>query len=355
MAWQYLDTWLPAYLKGLLATPFKRSTLRPFHIMFLFVDHFELAGKAPRLSEWLTRYPILATRHRDADGMHPRHTWFYALDLFREEELSEMRNLVDKGLGEVELHWHHSHDSESRFRQDLEEGLARFQKLGFLCPHDTRKPASFAFIHGNWSLNNSGGAKFCGVNNEINVLKEMGCFADFTFPALYSVSQPSTINSIYYVPSNGLGKSYNTGREARVGVKETDHEFMIVEGPMTVNWRDWRFKWHPAIENGDINSDSHACPVRVNSWIRQRIGVIGRDDWIFVKVFCHGGQDYRSVLGEATDAMFSYLETAYNDGERYVLHYVTAREAYNIVKAAEDGKTGDPNQYRDYLIPGWTR
>ncbi len=33
------------------------------------------------------------------------------------------------------------------------------------------------------------------------------------------------------------------------------------------------------------------------------------------------------------------------------LHYVTAREAYNIVKAAEAGKSGDPNDYRDFEIP----
>ena len=33
----------------------------------------------------------------------------------------------------------------------------------------------------------------------------------------------------------------------------------------------------------------------------------------------------------------------YNDGTNYVLHYVSAREVYNIVKAAEAGKSGDPN------------
>ena len=44
------------------------------------------------------------------------------------------------------------------------------------------------------------------------------------------------------------------------------------------------------------------------------------------------------------------LERNYNDGVRYKLHYVTAREAYNIVRAAEDGKTGDPDAYRDYDI-----
>jgi len=30
---------------------------------------------------------------------------------------------------------------------------------------------------------------------------------------------------------------------------------------------------------------------------------------------------------------------------------VTAREAYNLARAAADGKTGDPRQYYDYVIP----
>jgi hypothetical protein len=83
--------------------------------------------------------------------------------------------------------------------------------------------------------------------------------------------------------------------------------------------------------------------------------VQGQPEWIFVKAFCHGGQDYQHVLGTATDNMFTYLETVYNDGVNYKLHYVTARETYNIIKAAEDGKQGNPNQYRDYRIPPSTK
>jgi hypothetical protein len=41
--------------------------------------------------------------------------------------------------------------------------------------------------------------------------------------------------------------------------------------------------------------------------------------------------------------MHEHLESVYNDGKNYVLHYVTAREMYNIVKAAEAGKSGDPH------------
>jgi hypothetical protein len=32
------------------------------------------------------------------------------------------------------------------------------------------------------------------------------------------------------------------------------------------------------------------------------------------------------------------------------LHYVTAREMFNVARAAMDGKSGDPSAYFDYVI-----
>ena len=32
------------------------------------------------------------------------------------------------------------------------------------------------------------------------------------------------------------------------------------------------------------------------------------------------------------------------------LHFMTAREAFNVIKSAEDGKQGNPEDYRDYKI-----
>jgi hypothetical protein len=49
--------------------------------------------------------------------------------------------------------------------------------------------------------------------------------------------------------------------------------------------------------------------------------------------------------------MYSLLERDYRDRPGYRFHYVTARELYNIVKAAEAGQKGDPGLYRDYVIP----
>ena len=51
------------------------------------------------------------------------------------------------------------------------------------------------------------------------------------------------------------------------------------------------------------------------------------------------------------DDIFSYLESRYNDGINYKLHYMTAREIYNVIKAAEAGEPGsDPQEYKDYRI-----
>jgi hypothetical protein len=353
---KHLLKWLPSYLKecgkNVLVNNSGDNLDGLKHIIFLFVDHFELAGKTPRLEEWLKRYPALASTHRDADGCKPRHTWFYAMDLMREYELVELKKMVELGLGEVELHWHHSHDNIESFQQKLHDGLSVFQKHGFMQPVGNGKLGSFAFIHGNWSLGNSLGAGFCGVDNEIELLLQAGCYADFTFPALFSKAQPTMINSIYYAGNNKRPKGYDRGKPAKVGLKPNDDELMIFQGPLNINWHDWRYKWHPLIENGEIGRTlSHYDPVRIDNWVNQRICVLGRPEWIFVKVFCHGGQDYESVLGDSTHQMFSYLESMYNDGIQYQLHYVTAREAYNIVKAAEDGQTGTPNTYRDYVFP----
>ena len=58
-----------------------------------------------------------------------------------------------------------------------------------------------------------------------------------------------------------------------------------------------------------------------------------------------------TLLGDTMHAMHDHLERNYNDGSRYVLHYVSAREAYNIIKAAEAGKSGDPGAWRDFILP----
>jgi hypothetical protein len=72
-----------------------------------------------------------------------------------------------------------------------------------------------------------------------------------------------------------------------------------------------------------------------------------------VKVHTHGApeRDVELLLGEPMRRAFEYLESRYNDGKQWKLHYVSAREMYNIAKAAEAGLDGDPHRYRDHVLP----
>ena len=128
---------------------------------------------------------------------------------------------------------------------------------------------------------------------------------------------------------------------------------MLIQGPLGLNLASRKFGLIPRIENADVRSSCPPTPDRVDNWVRTGIHVEGRPEWVFVKVHTHGTQerDIDTLLGPPVDAMHDYLERAYNDGERFVLHYATAREVYNIIKAAEAGKSGNPNDYRDFELP----
>jgi hypothetical protein len=78
-----------------------------------------------------------------------------------------------------------------------------------------------------------------------------------------------------------------------------------------------------------------------------------RPQWLFIKLHTHGAieADFDALFGQKARAMHAVLAQQYNDGRRFKLHYVTARQAFNVVRAAEHGRDGDPAQFFDYELP----
>jgi len=362
-----IDIWIPAYLKGVFVRGGAGAKSgKTKHIMFLFVNHFEaplgerMIGDR-RIAEWAIRYPVISSRHRDSDGVCPQHTWFYAAEKFdidhkqAAKELRIISDLCNRGFGEIEFHIHHQDDTSVSLKDKINRGVDTFNRFGALITNGNEFRKTFGFIHGGWALDNSiakNGKNCCGVNNELEILKAAGCYADFTFPAFSFSAQPRKINSIYYAVDDPVRpKSYDSGIDVEVG-KRPSGDLMIIEGPLSISWKDWRNKFYPKMEYGDICKEDPPSASRIDQWIRCNIHVKARPEWVFVKIYCHGCYDetMEVVLGEKMHDMFRYLESRYNDGAQYKLHYVTSREAYNIIKAAEDGKTGNPGEYRDYVI-----
>jgi len=345
--------WLWAYLADQWPGASVDAAEGPTHILFAFVDHFEPHDQAT-MDRWMSAYPALAGRHRDADGRPPQHSWFWFFSQSDGEEslrfLRQLAQLTYEGFGEVELHLHHFNDTPATWTQQMTRMIQWSQWTGAMVTAQARPQTAFGFIHGMWALDNSRRGEQCGINNELILLRQLGCYADFTHPS-WGPMHPRIVNRLYYATDDPQRpKSYDRGVPMRVGAPAAG-DLLIFEGPSVVRWHRGR----PRYDHGDITMEEPPTPQRIRAWVNRRIHVQGRPEWVFVKVFTHGAvaRDHDAVLGEWADRLYTELERRYNDGRRHVLHYVTAREAYNIAKAAEAGRAGNPDAYRDFLIPAY--
>jgi hypothetical protein len=341
---------LPDYGRWMFTPASSAVAGKPTHVFLFMGDHFEPTWDSARVQEWARRYGALAARHHDSTGRPPQHDWFYPGEQFSQPIFETMQSMAAAGYGEVELHYHHAWDTYETLQDTLKISIAKFQEFGFLKTVDGK--TAFAFIHGNWGLDNSNGDELCGVNREIELLHNLGSFADFTFPSIYENSQPRTVNSIFAVHDDDGPKSYDR-KLPLSALADGTGQLMMFEGPLIFTPTLSPRQMFLYLDDGDIHAAGHASPSRADSWVRANVHVPERPDWVFIKLFSHGvtGQgDMDSVLGPDFDATLSYLEREYNDGQRYVLHYITAREAYNLARSAAEGAKGEPQQYMDAYI-----
>jgi len=263
--------------------------------------------------------------------------------------------LCRQGFGEVEVHLHHDRDTAANLREQLLQFTRTLRGRHGLLTRDASGKLRYGFIHGNWALGNSlPGGRWCGVDEELSVLHETGCYADFTLPSAPSEAQTRTVNKIYYAStSRGWPKGHDTGVRAAVGSRRRSEELLIVQGPLSPTWRKPRWAVFPRLDNGALHAGFPPTPGRFADWLSCGITVSGQPEWVFVKVHTHGAPepDAEMLLGAETTSFHQGILEHFNDGRRYRLHYVTAREMVNIIHAAEDGKRGNPGQYRDYVFP----
>ena len=203
--------WLLAYGAQRSLRPRRR---RPEHLIIALADHFEPsivpeAGAAAKFAEraeqmrrvrsWSAQYPEAVGAWRDDDGWPLRHTYFYPAEQYDEDIVARLAEHCREGWGEIEIHLHHGlegPDTSSGTRGALLEFVERLGRLGALSRWNGEGPLRYAFVHGNWALANSAGGRYCGVDDEMAILSETGCYADMTLPSAPHPAQVGKINAL---------------------------------------------------------------------------------------------------------------------------------------------------------------
>jgi hypothetical protein len=322
------------------------------HVFLCIADHWEPKWNRPsrdlelgRVARWGQEYPKLAHQYHDCLGRPPQHTFFYPIEEYEPHHLDCLAEVCRQGVGDVEVHLHHDCDTAENLRETVGQFKQTLHQRHGLLRKDSQGQVSYAFIHGNWALDNSRpDGRWCGVNNELTVLLETGCYADFTMPSAPDPCQTSTINGIYYAADDPLRpKSHDRGVAAAVGSHQAQESLLMIQGPLGLDWG--RRKWGilPRLENGDLTERHPPTVERLMLWLQAGVQVSGRADWSFVKVHTHGAQEpnMKMLLGRPMHEFHRSLGQFAQEQNWFKYYYVTASQMASLVHAAEAGVT-DP-------------
>jgi len=361
-----MGRWLPSYFWQRYTRPRSRGRT---HLVFALADHFEPSivpgqgsARAPypeqerRLERWCREYPRLFGDFRDAEGRPLVHTYFYPAEQYDKSLIARLAEHCHAGWGEVEIHLHHgvgAPDSAENTRHQLIEFRGRLaEDHGCLSYWGDSDQPRYAFVHGNFALANSNDGRACGVDSEMQILAETGCYADLTLPTgAFHPAQTGKINSIYECGLPLAERApHRTGRDLERG--RTAEIFPImVQGPLLLDFNAGGGPRRLRIDNAALTGPNPASLHRLSNWKRAAISVKGRPDWVFIKLHCHG-MDSRHETAMLGAPMQEFLRDLVGGAEarNEVLHFVSAREMTNLIFAACDGREGNPGEYRDYRL-----
>jgi hypothetical protein len=337
---RHAEIWFAPYLKGRLRKAMRTTKLKRAWVAI--TDHYEPLGMAAtletalsRVGSWRDRWPRIAEdAPRDAAGQRPQYSFFYPQEEYRRELLDGIAEMVRLGVGDVEVHLHHDNDRPDSFIRNVNEYCRRLtDDHGLLRRLDGR--TVFGFIHGNWALDNSRpDGKWCGLNGEIALLRDLGCYADFTMPSLPSATQSRVVNQIYWCTNNpdNRPRSFDRGIEATVGGGKRG-DLLMITGPVGLRF-DGRLI--PRLETGEIAGYDMPAPSRIHEWF-DVAPTIGDD--LFLKLYTHGApeRNLEPLLGGGLSNLFRWLVEEANRRD-IEIHWATAWQMFQAADALIHGR-----------------
>jgi hypothetical protein len=329
--------WLPGYVRGRMSAG---RTPVGGRVWVAIADHWEPYWLKPsdevaaqRVAVWAKHWPEISRKHSDSTGRAPQYTFYYPQEEYRPQFLDSLAELKRAGIADVDIHIHHDGEGQQNFVDRMSGFIQTLVNRHGLLRFSGGRPV-FGFIHGNWALDNSRpDGRYCGLNNEITILKDLGCYADFTMPSGSSPTQARTVNRIYWVNDDPLkSRSYDYGRVVERGSPGSG-DLLMIPGPLALRWAG---RLVPRMDGGELASYDLPTAYRVDRWldVAPRVG-----DDIFIKLYSHGAQERNSsalLLEGGLDRLFTLLSDSCRK-RGLQLRYVSTWEMRNAVDAAARG------------------
>lgn len=331
--------WLPGYVRSRLGRLGKPC---PQTLWLTIADHFEPLWQKPsedvardRVARWRQAWPTISARHEDSTGRRPQYCFFYPEEEYRPGLLEPLAEMTRLGIADVEVHLHHDADTGPAFSEKMSQFTETLHaRHGLLRMH--RGGLAFAFIHGNWALDNGRpDGRWCGVNDEISRLRDLGCYADLTMPAAPDPSQGGPVNAIFRVTDDpNRPRSYETGVPVVPGTAAVG-DLTLIPGPLGVLWRS-EDRWKPRLDTGEIACYARPTLERIRLWLTVAPRIA---EHTFVKLFTHGAQERNAatLLGGDLDRLFEGMRQACAETHTE-LRYVTPWEMWRTIEALREGR-----------------
>jgi hypothetical protein len=331
---RHAELWFPGYIRQRLR---QWSAPSPSRVWVAIADHWEPywlnppdATAAERVEVWAKNWPMIAARHIDSQGRCPQYTFYYPEEEYRPAFLDRLADMTRNRIADVDIHIHHDGEGEQNFLDRMRGFIDNLtNRHGLLRQHNGK--TVFGFIHGNWALDNSrpDGRK-CGLNNEITLLRDLGCYADFTMPSGNSPTQSRRVNHIYWVIDDpARPRSFDRGTAVSPG-NPGSGDLLMIPGPIGIRWRE---RLTPRLDTGEVAHQDWPTAYRIRNWLTWAPR-IGND--VFIKLYTHGAQERNYevlLLKGALDRLFQLLpDVCRRHGHE--LRYVSTWEMRQAVEAA---------------------
>jgi hypothetical protein len=337
---RHAEIWLLPYLKHHFRGSSRASKVK--RVWVAITDHYEPWGMGAsletaqsRVALWRDKWPRVAgDAPRDSAGNRAQYTFFYPQEEYQRDLLNGIAEIAHLGVADVEVHIHHDHERRESFIQKITEFCTRLtDDHGLLRKVDGQ--TVFGFIHGNWALDNSRpDGRWCGLPGEIALLRDLGCYADFTMPSVPSATQSRIVNQIYWCTNNpdNRPRSYDRGIEATVGGGKQG-DLLMMTGPLGIRFAGLK---KPRTETGELTGYDLPIPERVRHWL-DIAPTIGDD--LFLKLYTHGAQDRNllPLLDEGLPNLYRWLKQE-TDRRGIEVYWTTAWQMYQAANAVIHGR-----------------